>query len=285
MQRLLLFAVILYVTDVNTLQRKNFKVGQCTLQGERKYSPESSLCSSSTKLRNALTDPARLWDNGRVPYVFNGTFTDRERRIMKKVMDLYKYYTCIEFVPKTENDRFYVRIINEVDKCCSEVGKVISGSPNIVELGPSCFQEEAGAIIHEFMHLIGFHHEHSRSDRNRYIKLIPANMDPEFSKEFERKFGDTFNLPYDYDSVMHYGTYHGAIHYPLESFSVNDASVMKSRLGQICGFSKLDITKINILYKCPQKTAQLNLQDDLLYGVDISTAGEVKYFIENCLTC
>ncbi|XP_050503211.1 zinc metalloproteinase nas-1-like [Diabrotica virgifera virgifera] len=287
MQRLLVFVFILHVTDVNALQLKNFKVGECTYEGERKLSPEPSPCSSSTKLRTALTDRASLWDNGRVPYVFNGTFTDREKKTMQKVMELYQHYTCIKFVPKTKNDKFYAIIVNDRDECCSELGKLPSGSrPSVITLGPSCFHEDvAGTVIHEFMHLIGFYHEFVRSDRDNYIEVTPLNILPKHRKEFKIESGNTFNIPYDYDSIMHYSVYQAAIQYPLKSFVAKDKSVMESRMGQICGFSKGDITKINIVYNCPQKTADLNLQDDVLYGVDISTV-EVKYeILDKCEVC
>ncbi|XP_050503210.1 zinc metalloproteinase nas-1-like [Diabrotica virgifera virgifera] len=291
MQCLLLFVVILYVTDVNTqlLQLKNFKVGECTYQGERKQSPEPSPCSSSktTKLRNASPNAA-LWDDGRVPYILKGSFTDRQKSILEKVMGLYKYYTCIKFVPKTRNDKSYAKIINEVNTCCSEIGKVPGGGFTVVDLGPRCFEEEeAGTVIHELMHLIGFYHEHNRSDRNDYIELTLANVNPNYTSEFDIESGNTFNIPYDYDSTMHYGPFHGARSYSHKIFVPKDKSVSESRLGQICGFSKRDITKINILYNCPQKTAELNLKDDLLYGVDISTAEQVKYEknVNQCTTC
>lgn len=55
------------------------------------------------------------------------------------------------------------------------------------------------------LHAAGFRHEHSRKDRDEYIRLIKENLgyminDPNFAK------GDTLDRnPYDYESIMQYG--------------------------------------------------------------------------------
>lgn len=54
------------------------------------------------------------------------------------------------------------------------------------------------------LHAAGIEHEHSRSDRDDYIRLVKENLgnninDINLAKE------DTFvRNPYDYESVMHY---------------------------------------------------------------------------------
>lgn len=55
------------------------------------------------------------------------------------------------------------------------------------------------------LHAAGFRHEHSRKDRDEYIRLIKENLgyminDPNFAK------GDTLDRnPDDYESIMQYG--------------------------------------------------------------------------------
>lgn len=43
-----------------------------------------------------------------------------------------------------------------------------------MRLGSHC--TTIGTVIHEFMHALGFWHEHQRLDRDEYIKIIVDNI-------------------------------------------------------------------------------------------------------------
>lgn len=81
--------------------------------------------------------------------------------------------TCIQFVPHTiEND--YVEIKADGKGCWSYVGK--QGGPQTLNLQiPMCVKKK-GTIIHEFMHTIGFFHEHRRYERDLYIDVLWDNI-------------------------------------------------------------------------------------------------------------
>ncbi len=58
--------------------------------------------------------------------------------------------------------------------CGAELGYA-GDKPHILVLGePDCFPQ--GRILHELMHVAGFPHEHSRPDRDKYIKIIWRNL-------------------------------------------------------------------------------------------------------------
>lgn len=62
-----------------------------------------------------------------------------------------------------------------------------------------------GTIMHELLHIVGFQHEQSRSDRDDYVDVIFDNIvqQAQMQKNFNRH--DTKNLViYDYNSVMQY---------------------------------------------------------------------------------
>ena len=112
-------------------------------------------------------------------------------------METYENYTCIRFVPRTsqrayinilDQKRYYFAIIDEIDviqyfannrticfRCWSYVGySNIPKQP--VSLGiPNCVYK--GIALHELMHVVGFLHEQSRSDRDKYVRVIGENMD------------------------------------------------------------------------------------------------------------
>ena len=63
-------------------------------------------------------------------------------------------------------------------------------------------------IIHELAHAMGFYHEQSRSDRNEFIQINWDNICEKKDHNFEKKnIGVTNNIPYDFESIMHYGSY------------------------------------------------------------------------------
>ena len=60
-------------------------------------------------------------------------------------------------------------------------------------------------VMHEFIHAIGFYHEQSRPDRDKFVKINKQNISPNSGHNFKRaKNSLTFGVPYDGLSIMHY---------------------------------------------------------------------------------
>jgi Astacin (Peptidase family M12A) len=76
----------------------------------------------------------------------------------------------------------------------------------------------ASVMVHELLHAIGAWHEQSRGDRNSYITVNLANVDPAYASQFSMHTSDGAMFgAYDYCSVMHYGQ---------TAFSANGGSTM-----------------------------------------------------------
>ena len=76
---------------------------------------------------------------------------------------------------------------------------------------PGCVQH-AGTVMHELMHTLGFHHEHARADRDRFVFINWTNIVPGHERNFDKLPSELselirLGLPYDYDSVMHYAPF------------------------------------------------------------------------------
>ena len=72
------------------------------------------------------------------------------------------------------------------------------------------FFSQKGIIIHELGHAIGFHHEQTRPDRNSHVTIMTQNIQPHTLFNFQQYSTgviNTYDVPYDYRSVMHYGQY------------------------------------------------------------------------------
>ena len=90
--------------------------------------------------------------------------------------------------------------------CCSEVGHKTDSDIQAISVGPGC--DEVGTIAHEIGHALGFYHEMSRPDRDTAVRILWENIHPDNRKNFKIEPDiESFGLPYDPYSIMHYGVY------------------------------------------------------------------------------
>lgn len=67
---------------------------------------------------------------------------------------------------------------------------------------------QVGTPIHEIGHALGLLHEQSRPDRDSFVQLLLQNVQPGAENNFDKwdyVSATTYNVNYDYGSVMHYG--------------------------------------------------------------------------------
>jgi hypothetical protein len=120
--------------------------------------------------------------------------------------------SCVRFQERTtQADYVFIQKGSSGSGCWAYVGRI--GGRQVVNLeAPGCVYPN-GPGPHELMHAVGFHHEHSRQDRDDYVKILWENIDPALASNFDKSTGTTtFGFPYDYLSIMQY---------PRWSFSMN----------------------------------------------------------------
>ncbi|KAH6934701.1 hypothetical protein HPB50_027216 [Hyalomma asiaticum] len=158
-------------------------------------------------------------------------------------MKFMMYTTELKFV-RRKGERDYIHI-QSLEGCYSYVGR--RGGEQPLSLGKGCLYK--GTITHELMHAVGFYHEHSRPDRDKYIDLFMKNVEPGFERQFIK-----IDLPwsrlitsFDYNSVMLYGS---------TAFSINKSSpTMLKKNGDTLqdvhtksGMSHSDRIRVDMLY-------------------------------------
>ncbi|XP_026091537.1 high choriolytic enzyme 1-like isoform X1 [Carassius auratus] len=178
-----------------------------------------------------------------VPYIVSREYSSNEKSVMTNAMSTFHSKTCIRFVPRsTQTD--YISIENR-DGCFSSYGR--TGGKQVVSLRRNdCVYH--GLVQHELLHALGFYHEHTRSDRDQYVRINWDNIIPDKVDNFQKQKTNNQNTPYDYGSVMHYGKTTFSIRYGLETIiPIPDKTV---EIGQSQGMSNIDILRVNKLYGC-----------------------------------
>lgn len=85
--------------------------------------------------------------------------------------------TCIRFVHNeivggSDTGRDFLEFTSRTNGCYSAVGRI--GGLQVLNLGSACVKYNI--ILHETVHALGFHHEHTRRDRDEYVKIHEDNV-------------------------------------------------------------------------------------------------------------
>ena len=161
-----------------------------------------------------------------------------------RVLQAIQYFnenTLIQFIPFSgEADAI---VFEPGTGCKSYVGRIGGHQP--ILLAPGCQTHE---VIHEIMHALGFIHEQSRTDRDKYIKVVRENIDPDHLIDFDivpQSYMDLVPFAsFDYKSIMMYP--------PTIFARVPGASTMESITNESIqpssGLSAGDLERLRLLF-------------------------------------
>jgi hypothetical protein len=134
----------------------------------------------------------------------------------------------------------------------SFIGMIGGGQRVSIPTVSSCFNSlpiASGVSQHEILHALGFAHQQSYPNRDQYVRIITQNIQDTALFNFEKRepnIVDSFNLPYDYKSIMHYQS---------RTFSKNGGNTITKLDGTVPPgdfggnqLTNIDIEKINRLY-------------------------------------
>ncbi len=176
----------------------------------------------------------RRWPSGEVPFEISPDFIDPNR--VAQAVSVWNTLTNIRLVPYASQPNF-VRFVNGAD-CASPVGMM--GGMQPILLSALC---SVGNIIHEIGHAVGLNHEHVRLDRDLFVRINWANIEPGREHNFQQSSFSQDVLFYDYGSIMHY---------PAWAFSVNNEPTITTLNGGVIGqrvaLSAVDIATVNQIY-------------------------------------
>jgi len=201
-----------------------------------------------TNHRNAITDKNQYWPNNIVRFELDSQLSVGEKTLVRNTLQNLqaKLNSCIRFTETNRGNR--IMVTSHQAECWANVGYL--GRKQELNLNSNgCMH--TGIIEHEFLHAIGIHHTQGRHDRKDFIEIIDSNIVNGKEHNFNKYDTNTvthFNLPYDYESVMHYSK---------TAWSKNGQITIKTRdptkqdvIGQRNGVSDGDIDLVKRMYGC-----------------------------------
>ena len=170
----------------------------------------------------SVTGDRFRWPGAIIPYVIDPHLSNPQRVI--NAMAEWSARTPLRFVERRADDPAHASYVSfeELDGCWSEVG--MRGGKQIVSLAPSCGH---GSALHEIGHVAGLWHEHSREDRDQFVRVVWENVLEGREHNFDQHIADGDDIgAYDYGSIMHY---------PALAFSRNGQPTIVPRSGTVIG--------------------------------------------------
>uniref|UniRef100_A0A3P9AK59 Metalloendopeptidase n=1 Tax=Esox lucius TaxID=8010 RepID=A0A3P9AK59_ESOLU len=177
-----------------------------------------------------------------VPYVISNQYSTQKKSTIECGLRSFHTKTCIRFVPRTNQQDFLN--ITSLSGCYSSVGR--RGNGQVLSLNrDGCVY--FSVVQHEILHALGFHHEHTRRDRDGHVKILEKNIEPGKEHNFEKHNTINLQTPYDYNSIMHYKRCAFSVNGQPTILPIPDNNVA---IGFATQMSPNDILRINRLYKC-----------------------------------
>ncbi len=93
--------------------------------------------------------------------------------MIAKSLNIFHELTCVRIIARTTESDYVVIKRNAGSLCSSHVG--MQGGRQSMTLAERCVKRP-GSTVHEMMHVLGFHHEQCREDRDNFVNVFFDNI-------------------------------------------------------------------------------------------------------------
>lgn len=179
--------------------------------------------------------PGFRWPKGEVYYTVNDPSLEVT---VQQAIDHWMANTPIKFLKRTDQVDFIS--FEKLEGCFSHVGR--QGGMQELSIGNGC---SLGSAIHEIGHALGLWHEHTRNDRDQFVQIDMANVQPNQRHNFNKHILDGQDVgPFDFASIMMYSPFSFAV----DKSKPTIRTLGGQPIGQRNGLSKGDIKAIRMIY-------------------------------------
>jgi hypothetical protein len=147
------------------------------------------------------------WPDGIIPYDTSKLTDDQQILVIKAMQRWINTGARIAFVRRTSQTA-YVSFTGRTDagNNTSQTG-FKPGTRADINITAFWWRQGEWMPAHELGHVLGFHHEHARWDRDSYVTIHYENIKPGRSSDYDwipKTNWLVSTTPYDYYSIMHY---------------------------------------------------------------------------------
>lgn len=150
----------------------------------------------------ASETPVTFWPNGTIYYNFASNVTALHQQAFLDAAAEWTAWAKLTFTPAGSGQANYVTV-NDGGTALSGGNSYVGvkGGQQFLNVGATSWNR--GTLCHEIGHVLGFIHEHQRSDRDAYVTILTQNA-TDGGANFVKLADSTNKGAYDFYSVMHY---------------------------------------------------------------------------------
>ncbi|NOT09731.1 MAG: hypothetical protein HOP28_16175 [Gemmatimonadales bacterium] len=237
--------------------------GRAIFQGDIDLGPVERIAKSSTELRRPQTGAVtshqdERWYRGLIAYAISPSI-QTQQRILDAIASIQASVGGVLFIPAEQApgiDRMFFVPESDPERCghTNGIGRTAGGFvPTYVHVSDrsDC---NAGTVMHEIGHALGFWHEQSRCDRDNYVQILTDSIESGKEHNFAKVCSGADDVaPYDEGSIMHY--HRRAFGKPraqdpdVKTQTIRSLRGRDLEMGQSSAFGASDIITTNMMYQ------------------------------------